>query len=742
MKSFFYNMLDIQPGICIVLALLIILRPWLKKHFSARARHILWLVVVIRFAVPVNIDFSSLDLPQIYVPLPRVNVYTEVQTGGSQQNTVITPDAEQPTVPDIPGSEIVISGDNALTFDELLMFIWLAGAVFQIIKRSGYIKEKEKLLKKIRYDEALDLLLEKISGRLAVDKYVKIAWCDYDGSPMLLSFFEPIILIPENGVKPEDLDIIITHELTHLKHNDVLFKFIINILECVYWYNPLVYLMSRYACEDIEFACDETVLAHQSDEYRADYAQSVLNNVAYSRSLILATNFTPGYETLKERFENIFSDKKMNFRTKAFAVILTVSATVTVFYAAISFGSIKIEKNDITEINDITVYMALKDDIKWNLRYGHVYPGSVYNMTAGFGGEASLITDNPDEICTADMLNSHSSPHEAGRLEITVRDNFGEKLGKSISFSTGMNWVGQLQAVGYENGTRAICRLYGVLPESEEKIVEDVSGFMAQAYGNSDIYLHKSYGNINLGLHYWDYSTGCVEILLMDNFYYSNWLDMIKQRQKYARESPYENTILPTDDFPSEFRDFREIYREDIYGGWLNGGGGYISKNAEKYFCYVNEDDEYKISYSQVVKGTNAPQEKLFTVNTITGDCGNGVSLSTTQRYDYNSPVVYQFIKDFCYMYNPAVDGRQFYNRFVSDIQNNQYNRYPGGHSEWTKEINGVFCSVDLYYNSISYDINDLSVGNIYVMDYALGRLYTVGPDGGYWDGNGNFNYT
>ncbi len=741
MKSFFYNMMDIQPGISIVLVLLIIFRPWLKKHFSARARHILWLVVVIRLALPVNIDFSSFDIPQIYMPLPRVNIYTETENDNSQQDIVVTPDIEQPVISDISGSEIVISGDNTLTFDELLIFIWFAGMVCQLIKRSGYITEKEKLLKKIRYDEMLDWHLTQNINRLMVNHHVKIAWCDYNGSPMLLSFFEPIILIPENGVKAEDLDIIITHELTHLKRNDVLFKFVINILECVYWYNPLVHLLNRYACEDIEYACDETVLSHQSDEYRADYAQSVLNNVAYGRSLILATNFTPAYETLKERFENIFSDKKMNFRTKALAVIFTAAATVIVFSAGISFGSIKMDKNDIDKINDVTVYMALKDDIKWNLRYYYVHPGSVNMLTAGFGGCASLITENPDEICKGDMLNSHSSPREAGRLEVTVRDDFGKKLGESISFSTGMNWLGQLQAVGYENGTRTICRLYGILPESEEKIVDDVSAFMSQAYNHSDIYFHKSYGNVNLGLHYWDYGTGCVEILLMDNFYYNNWLDMIKRRRQSVEDSLYENMILATDDFPSEFRSFREVYNEEIYGGWLNGSGGYLSKNAEKYFCYVNKNDEYKISYSQVVKGSDAPQEKLFTVNTITGDCGNGVSLATTQRYSYDSPVVYQFIKDFCYMYNPAVNGRQFYNRFVSDIQNNQYSRYPGGHSKWTKEINGVFCSVDLYYNSISYDINDLSVGNIYVMDHTLGQLYTVGPEGGYWDGNGNFHY-
>lgn len=732
MKGFFYNMLDMQLGISIVLIFLTAFRPLLKKHFPASFRHLLWGIVVIRLAIPVNIDMTGFDIPQFYVSLPQVELFANSETENVKSDTVYSPDYEWSTkdnnYENIRENNIILKSDGTFTFDELLILIWFAGILYQLTKRCSYIKEKNSLMKKVRYDEVLDRYLFHSSNRLMVHNNVKIGWCDYDGSPMLLGFFEPIILLPEKDISEKDIDIIITHELTHLKRNDVLFKLAINILECVYWFNPLISFMRRYACEDMEYACDETILAGQSEEYKADYAQAILNSVSYGRSLMLATNFTPAYKTLKERFENIFSRKKIRLAGEIFIVLLTAATIITVFWTGTSFGSVRMKKQDITKINDITVYTALKDDIKWNLRYGHVCPGSVYNIMEGFGGEASLITENPDEICSGDMLNSHSSPKEVGRLKITERDNSGEKLGKSISFSTGMNWSGQLQAVGYENGVRTVCRLYGILPESEEKIVEDLSAFMAQAYGHDDVYFHKSYGNVNLGLHYWDYSTGCVEILLMDNFYYSNWLDMIKQRQKYSQESPYENTLLSADDFPSDFRDFREIYKEEIYGGWVNGGGWYNSNSAEKYFCYVNENDKYKLSLDKVVKRTDAPYQELFTVSTIAGDCGNGVSVTATQNYSYDSLIVYQFIKDLCYMYNPYINADSFYNRFISDIQNNQYSRYPAGESNWIKEVNGVFCSIELKYDSVAYDINDLSVGDICIMDYRLGQLYTVGP--------------
>lgn len=732
MKEFFLNIINGQLAVTMALIVLFMLRPFMKKHFSATVRHRLWAVVLIRLCFPVDIDTKYIGIRDIPVAVPQIN---SVQTENRPVDDIIfTPHGTSGSPQQIYTTEpLAVLQDTTLSVIDIAMYIWFTVMIYRLVRNAGYISEKDRLLKKCRYDEVLDYLLSRKKYRMGIDKYVRIAWCDYDGSPMLVSWFEPIILIPENTSR-QDMDIILTHELTHLKRNDVLFKFALNIRACVYWFNPLVGKMVKYACEDMEYACDEQVIKDRDNAYIADYAQSILNSAAYGKKMILATNLMSDADALKERFGNIFSFRKMGFRYKIAAGMLLAAVIGVMAIIGTDINTIKVHKNNLVELREVDVYNVVKsDDIQWTLKAYYAVPGSVLSIHGG--GRASLITENPAEICSAEMLNSYSSPQEAGRLVITAKENLAYKNGDSVSFSTGMNWPGQLQAVGYEKGVKTICRIYGIYPDSEELILADVKRFMDTATSENNVYWHKNYGSVNVGVHYWNYGTGCVEITLMDNTAYNMWLEKLEYRQQAVEDSPFDNIILPADDFPSEFRDFWYIYNEDIYGGFLHSNGVKNNSGAQDCFGYVERDMDYSIRYHKgAVKDENNNWDEIFSVNTITGQRGNGVSYITADyRFAYNGENVYTILKDMCYMFNPAIDADVVYSQFVSDIESNNYN---ADYDSWIATINGVVYFIEVYNTE-----NGIMTDNMYVMDSRLAKTVIIGPSDGYWDGNGEFHY-
>ena len=98
-------------------------------------------------------------------------------------------------------------------------------------------------------------------------------------SPMTAGIFRPVILLPQRDYVPKDLYHILRHELTHCKRRDVLYKQLFALVQTVHWFNPVVWLLSRTACQDMEIACDDEAVKNWDDGQRKEYAQTILDCV-------------------------------------------------------------------------------------------------------------------------------------------------------------------------------------------------------------------------------------------------------------------------------------------------------------------------------------------------------------------------------------------------------------------------------------------------------------------------------
>ncbi len=142
-------------------------------------------------------------------------------------------------------------------------------------------------------------------------------------SPYSCGVIRPIIYIPTHmlTLPNEQLDFIIAHERCHIRRGDQLIKLLFIAAVCVHWYNPLVWVMLRYASRDIELACDETVTRGM------DHAEYALCLLAAEEVRSAAPINAFGAPAIKERIECIMKTKHLTICAMIAAAALLAAMT-------------------------------------------------------------------------------------------------------------------------------------------------------------------------------------------------------------------------------------------------------------------------------------------------------------------------------------------------------------------------------------------------------------------------------
>ena len=121
-------------------------------------------------------------------------------------------------------------------------------------------------------------------------------------------------------LRNDTTELIVRHELTHLRHLDFLWSLCRTAAVTVYWWNPFIWLAAICSKRDAELACDEAVAAKLPESKRLAYARAILAQ-APRKTAALSLAGPP----VKERI--LFLTKKQ--RTSALCVILAVLLVVS-----------------------------------------------------------------------------------------------------------------------------------------------------------------------------------------------------------------------------------------------------------------------------------------------------------------------------------------------------------------------------------------------------------------------------
>ncbi len=100
-------------------------------------------------------------------------------------------------------------------------------------------------------------------------------------SPMLFGLFTPRLLLPRHlrAFSPIAQQMIVEHELTHLRRRDLQWMSAGVLLQTVLWFNPLMRLLRADLAWAQELGCDRDVLRERSAEQRKAYAAALITQL-------------------------------------------------------------------------------------------------------------------------------------------------------------------------------------------------------------------------------------------------------------------------------------------------------------------------------------------------------------------------------------------------------------------------------------------------------------------------------
>lgn len=319
----------IQIGLTVSLAALVplLLRRVLKKRYPARAVCLVWALLALRLLVPVQ-----LTLPEAPVRVtPRTNYVMQDDRMLFEQAGLPVEQTPARWVTDEQAAALSHANTSqATTFNltAVLLGLWLAGVAISAIRQAvSYGILKRRLDRTAGPAERADLLdvLDSQRSDLGISRKIPLLISPAADCPMLAGFIRPALYLPDENISAADAAFIFRHELTHCRHGDLWLKLLLTAAQCVHWFNPLVYLIVRFAQEDIELACDDAVVRGQNAAYRRAYGETILRSaIAQSRRRqALVSCFGDDKKTLMRRFEGLF-DKSVKKRGAALIVLVAL----------------------------------------------------------------------------------------------------------------------------------------------------------------------------------------------------------------------------------------------------------------------------------------------------------------------------------------------------------------------------------------------------------------------------------
>lgn len=306
-------LLDTLVWTAALLALVLVVRRPVARHFGPQAAYALWALPALRLVMP------PIELPAWLAPAET----TAAVPAEPATYLVINPDlAALPPV------------EAAQSFDWLVLVpaVWLAGAAVFLAWRFGaYFALRRSLLAHARPVGE--------SGRVRLVETPEVA------SPLAFGVLDKVVALPPGFMALYDRrarDLALEHELAHHRGHDLAVNIAVQPLFALHWFNPLSWLGWRALRRDQEAACDARVMAARGQEERAAYATLIASFAAGPKVALAAPMACPvlGDKSIVHRLRSlkmtdISRRRRIAGRAVLGAAVLALPLTASISYAEV-----------------------------------------------------------------------------------------------------------------------------------------------------------------------------------------------------------------------------------------------------------------------------------------------------------------------------------------------------------------------------------------------------------------------
>ena len=280
-----------------VLASIVLLIKLIYPKLPKSIEYGFWCLVLIRLLLPNNLSFD-------YAIINLIESALEA-TGQSQLvNLQNNSDAL---------SAIIPHQEKNLSILNYVFISWFLVVTLVLLR---YLSLRLNLVKMLNKSQpVVDYWPLRCANRWRLNFWIKgrviIIAADKFLSPFTFSFSNPVIFIPRKILETKNeplIESIIAHEMAHIKRQDSLWLALQNVIQILYFFNPLVWIIVRQLSSLRENICDDMVLSVNKVKPE-DYGNSLLQvlrfNISGDSQSLLPTRFLGHKDQIKKRIASI-----------------------------------------------------------------------------------------------------------------------------------------------------------------------------------------------------------------------------------------------------------------------------------------------------------------------------------------------------------------------------------------------------------------------------------------------------
>jgi beta-lactamase regulating signal transducer with metallopeptidase domain len=261
-SNLFVRAISLSISGSLIAIIILIISPKIKFKLSNTWQYYIWLAVILRMILP-------------YAPkISLMGGFYQLLDNNSQ----------------ILNAAADISTNE--TFEMIIQyigFVWLIAVSLLIAKKVTsylvYTRSIRANLVEIA-DPSVKQIYNQVCYEMCIETNIGLYSHKRISSPMLIGFFKPCVVLPEAMLQTtEGLKYIFMHELSHHKRKDFLYKWLIQIISCVYFFNPIIYMVKKKIIDYCEFSCDESVIKRLDNHGKAAYGSALIESLEINAGL-------------------------------------------------------------------------------------------------------------------------------------------------------------------------------------------------------------------------------------------------------------------------------------------------------------------------------------------------------------------------------------------------------------------------------------------------------------------------
>ena len=292
----------------------------------------LFLVWVARGKCTAKIQYLMLKISILYylIPLPFLRDWYRNIAGYVAQNWIHMTSGEE--IVFMSGDENrIIFVNNKFYFNDMLKIsiilcvIWISVALiiwgYQVW---SYDKQKKRLLECAvnEVTEEDKKIMAQLIKKYHIHRKVVLRKCPLDNIAFTVGCIRPVIFCSEIQDITEK-EMLLQHELIHIKKWDMLWKFALILVLGIHWFNPVAWLLWFEMKRVCEFSCDEEVVEGRTPDMSLQYAGMLIKLAVKEKSNVKGIALSKEGKIISERMNRIMKTGEKRW-SKRLSLLLVV----------------------------------------------------------------------------------------------------------------------------------------------------------------------------------------------------------------------------------------------------------------------------------------------------------------------------------------------------------------------------------------------------------------------------------